>query len=84
MSSSPVRAVTFQIGVKVGDFVDYGLVSSSSNSTSPLGFDQFNHVTDVNDTVTSVDAAVGNVTLRQTYSFDNGTASRSVVLQGNV
>jgi len=84
LSSSPVRAVTFQIGVKLGDFVDYGLVSFSSNSTSPLGFDQFNHVTDVNDTVTSVDAAVGNVTLRQTYSFDNGTASRSVVLQGNV
>ena len=84
LSSSPVRAVTFQIGVKAGDFVDYGLVSFSSNSTSPLGFDQFNHVTDVYDIVTSVDAAVGNVTLRQTYSFDNGTASRSVVLQGNV
>src|SRR5438876_708739 len=84
LSSSPVRAVTFQIGVKVGDFVDYGLVSFSTNSTSPLGFDQFNHVSDVYDIVTSVDAAVGNVTLRQTYSFDNGTASRSVVLQGNV
>src|SRR5438309_5985786 len=68
-------------GVKIGDWVDYGQLSFQGNGNS-FNVQSFTHTIDLNSTVTNVDG--NNVTLLQTATFDNETAPRSVVLQGDV
>src|SRR5437660_2922665 len=68
-------------GVKIGDWVDYGQLSFQGNGNS-FNVQAFTHTIDLNSTVTNVDG--NNVTLLQTATFDNETAPRSVVLQGDV
>ncbi len=80
----PVKGASYTPAVKVGDYVDYGKIFFSSNNPSPFLPNEFNNTINVNDTVTSVNSTSGNVTLLQTYTFDNATAPRSVVLQGNL
>jgi hypothetical protein len=68
-------------GVKIGDYVDYGQFSFQGTGNS-FNVQTFSHVIDLKSTVTDVN--LNNVTLSQTATFDNGTAPRSVVLQGDV
>src|SRR6266487_6287335 len=75
------HAATYLPGVSVGEWVDYGQLSFQGNGNS-FNVEAFSHVIDLNSTVTNVDG--NNVTLLQTARFDNKTAPRSVVLQGDV
>src|SRR6266516_6059 len=75
------HAATYLTGMSVGEWVDYGQLSFQGNGNS-FNVEAFSHVIDLNSTVTNVDG--NNVTLLQTARFDNKTAPRSVVLQGDV
>src|SRR5260370_23135263 len=68
-------------GVAVGEYVDYGQFTFQGNGNS-FNVQTFIHVIDLRSTVTNVNG--NTVTLSQTATFDNGTAPRSVVLQGDV
>jgi hypothetical protein len=75
------HGAVYMPGVRVGDYVDYGQFSFQGNGNS-FNFKAFDHTIDLKSTVTNVNR--NNVTLLQTATFDNGTAPRSVVLQGDV
>src|SRR5438128_1749573 len=75
------HGATYAPGVSIGEWVDYGQLSFQGNGNS-FNVQSFTHTIDLNSTVTNVDG--NNVTLLQTAKFDNGTASRSVVLQGDL
>src|SRR5256712_10524844 len=74
------HGATYAPGVSIGEWVDYGELSFQGNGNS-FNVQDFIHVIDLNSTVTNVDG--NNVTLLQTATFDNQTAPRSVVLQGD-
>ena len=75
------RGATYAPGVSIGEWVDYGQLSFQGNGNS-FNVQDFIHTIDLNSTVTDVHG--NNVTLLQTAKFDNGTAPRSVVLQGDL
>src|SRR6266699_3691352 len=75
------HGATYTPGVSMGDWVDYGQVSFQGDGND-FNVQAFIHVIDLNSTVTNVDG--NNVTLLQTATFDNQTAPRSVVLQGDL
>ncbi len=75
------HAATYAPGVLIGEWVDYGQLSFQGNGNS-FNVQAFIHTIDLNSTVINVNG--NNVTLLQTAKFDNGTAPRSVVLQGEL
>jgi hypothetical protein len=75
------HAANYTPGVAMGEYVDYGQFTFQGNGNS-FNVQTFIHVVDLRSTVTNVNG--NTVTLSQTATFDNGTAPRSVVLQGDV
>src|SRR6267143_169364 len=75
------HGATYKPGVSIGEWIDYGQLSFQGNGNS-FNVLAFTHVIDLNSTVTNVNG--NNVTLLQTAKFDNGTAPRGVILQGDV
>jgi uncharacterized membrane protein len=75
------HGATYKPGVSIGEWVDYGQLSFQGNGNS-FNVQAFTHTIDLKSTVTNVNG--NNVTLSQTATFDNGTAPRSVILQGDV
>ena len=75
------HGASYSPGVTVGEWVDYGQLSFQGNGNS-FNVQGFTHTIDLNSTVTNVNG--NSVTLIQTAKFDNDTAPRSVVLQGDV
>jgi len=84
----PVSGVTtFSPGALKGEWIYYGQISTSFQSnipgvTSNPFITSFAHVTSINSTVTDVTQT--NITLTQLWTFDNGTAPRTIVIGGNV
>src|SRR6266702_3552788 len=75
------HGASYSPGVTVGEWVDYVQLSFQGNGDS-FNVQGFTHTIDLNSTVTNVNG--NSVTLIQTAKFDNDTAPRSVVLQGDV
>src|SRR5437870_3151436 len=75
------HGASYSPGVTVGEWVDYSQLSFQGNGNS-FNVQGFTHTIDLNSTVTNVNG--NSVTLIQTAKFDNDTAPRSVVLQGDV
>src|SRR6267143_2062010 len=78
----PARATVYSSGVTVGEYVTLGHVTYTANGTLPTYFGQLNGTSSLTNTVTNVNAK--NVTMRQDWTFNNGTLPRHNTVEGNV
>jgi len=78
----PAHAIVYAPGVSPGNYVTFTHFDYAANATLPPNFGSLNGTSSLTNTVTNVVA--NNVTIRQNWTFNNGTLPKSNTLSGLV